>query len=45
MKIQNLHQNLETSNRGMAKLNEKLVESKMTHEDEKKQMTKTFKSE
>ena len=40
--IQNLKQNLKTSNCAMTKLNKKL---QVTHKDQKKQMTKDFKSE
>ena len=43
--IHNLKQNLKTSNCAVSKLNKKLVETKATHEDEKKQMTKNLKSQ
>ena len=43
--IQNLKQNLKTSNCAVTKLNKKLVEIQVTHKDQKKQMTKDFKSE
>ena len=44
-KIQNLQQSLKTSNCTVSTLNKKLVEIRVTHEDEKKLVSKNFKSE
>ena len=43
--IENLQQSLKTANCIVAKLNKKLAEIKVSHEDEKKRITKNFKSE
>ena len=43
--LQNLQQSLKTANCIVAKLNKKLTEIKVSHEDEKKRITKNFKSE